>query len=157
MKTKESSMVNRRNFMKTIGILPIVSGAAIVALCQGCSDSPTSTLSGETVTITLANESSLQSIGGSIRRTFGNNNNGLPVIVIRTAQDKFRAMSSYCPHEGGSISSPSGGKAICSKHGAQFGTSEGNFAQNIGGESTTSAQTFIVNYDQISGTITISL
>ncbi len=157
MKTKESSIVNRRNFMKTIGILPVVSGAAIVALCQGCSDSPTSTLTGEKVTLTLANESSLQSIGGSIRRTFGNNNNGLPVIVIRTAQDKFRAMSSYCPHEGGSISSPSGGKAICSKHGAQFGTSEGNFAQNIGGESTSSLQEFITMYNSSTGIISISM
>ena len=157
MKTKESSIVNRRNFIKTIGILPVVSGAAIVALCQGCSDSPTSTLTGEKVTVTLANESSLQSMGSSIRRTFGNNNNGLPVIVIRTAQDKFRTMSSYCTHEGGSVASPSGGKAICSKHGAQFGTSEGNFAQNIGGESTSSLQEFITMYNSSTGIITISM
>lgn len=157
MKTKESSIVNRRNFIKTIGILPVVSGAAIVALCQGCSDSPTSTLTGEKVTVTLANESSLQSMGGSIRRTFGNNNNGLPVIVIRTAQDKFRTMSSKCPHEAGSVAAPSGGKAICSKHGAQFGTSEGNFAQNIGGESTSSLQEFITMYNSSTGIITISM
>ena len=41
MKTKDSSIVNRRNFMKTIGILPVVSGAAIMAICQGCSDTST--------------------------------------------------------------------------------------------------------------------
>lgn len=157
MKAKDSSIVNRRNFMKTIGILPVVSGAAIMAICQGCSDTSTSPLTGETVTLTLANESSLQSVGGSIRRTFGNNNNGLPVIVIRTAQDKFRTMSSYCPHEGGSVSSPSGGKAICSRHGAQFGTSEGNFAQNIGGESTSSLQEFITTYNSSTGIISISM
>jgi nitrite reductase/ring-hydroxylating ferredoxin subunit len=157
MKTKESSIQNRRNFMKTIGILPVVSGAAIVALCQGCSDSSTSTLTGEIVTVTLANEPNLQSIGGSIRRTFGNNNNGLPVIVIRTAQDKFRTMSSKCPHEAGSVAAPSGGKAICSKHGAQFGTSEGNFAQNIGGESTSSLQEFITTYNSSTGIISISM
>lgn len=112
---------------------------------------------GEKVTLTLANELGLQSVGGSIRRTFGNNNNGLPVIVIRTAQDKFRTMSSYCTHQGGSVSSPSGGKAICSNHGAQFGTSEGNFAQNIGGQSASSLQEFITTYNSSTGIITISM
>jgi nitrite reductase/ring-hydroxylating ferredoxin subunit len=95
-------------------------------------------------------------IGGSIRRAFGANmNSNRPVIVVRTSQDKFRAMSSYCPHEGGTIGVPFGNKAICPYHGAEFGLSEGNFAQNIGGQSSPSAQTFIVTYNQTAKTITI--
>jgi nitrite reductase/ring-hydroxylating ferredoxin subunit len=82
-------------------------------------------------------------------------NGNRPVIIVRTAQDKFRAMSSYCPHEGGTIGVPSGNKAICPSHGAEFGLSEGNFAQNIGGQSSASAQTFIVTYNQTAGSITI--
>ena len=66
-------------------------------------------------------------------------------------------MSSKCPHEAGSVAAPSGGKAICSKHGAQFGTSEGNFAQNIGGESTSSLQEFITTYNSSTGIISISM
>jgi nitrite reductase/ring-hydroxylating ferredoxin subunit len=156
----KENTVDRRQFMRTMGILPIVSGAVVMSLCTtGCSDdddNPTSPLTGETVTLTLANEPTLLEVGGFIRRAFGANKNGnRPVIVVRTAQDKFRAMSSYCPHEGGSIGIPSGNKAICPSHGAEFGTSEGNFAQNIGGQSSPSAQTFAVTYDQNAKSITI--
>jgi hypothetical protein len=37
-----------------------------------------------------------------------------------------------------------------------FGLSEGNFAQNIGGETTSSAQTYDVLFNQSAGSITIS-
>lgn len=155
----QESIMNRRQFMRTMGALPIVSGAVIMSMCtSGCSDdSATSPLTGEKVTLILANEPNLKDINGSIRRAFGANmNSNRPVIVVRTAQDKFRAMSSYCPHEGGSIGNPSGSKAICPNHGAEFGLSEGNFAQNIGGQSSPAAQTFVVTYDQPAGTITIT-
>ena len=155
----KENQVDRRRFIRTMSVLPIVSGAVMMGLCtSGCSnDSATSPLTGEKVTLILANETELQKIGGAIRRAFGANmNSNRPVIVVRTAQDKFRAMSSYCPHEGGSIGNPIGNKAICPKHGAEFGLSEGNFAQNIGGESSTAAQTFAVTYEQAAGTITIT-
>lgn len=156
----KENQVDRRQFIRTLGLLPVVSGAVIMSVCtSGCSDedNPNSPLTGEKVTLILANESELQKIGGAIRRSFGANmNSNRPVIVVRTAQDKFRAMSSYCPHEGGSIGVPTGNKAICPKHGAEFGLSEGNFAQNIGGESSSSAQTFDVTYNQTAGTITIT-
>ena len=159
MSKNEDSTINRRQFMRTMGALPIVSGAVMISMCtSGCSEeSSTSPLTGEKVTLTLANEPELQSNGGAIRRAFGANmNSNRPVIVVRTAQDKFRAMSSYCPHEGGSIGNPTGSKAMCSKHGAEFGLSEGNFAQNIGGQSSPAAQTFVVTYNQSAGTITIT-
>jgi nitrite reductase/ring-hydroxylating ferredoxin subunit len=44
---------------------------------------------------------------------------------------------------------------VCPKHGAEFGTSEGNFAQNIGGQSSPSAQTFNVTYNDTAKSITI--
>jgi nitrite reductase/ring-hydroxylating ferredoxin subunit len=155
----KENQVDRRQFIRTMGILPVVSGAVIMSLCTtGCSDedNPNTPLTGEKVTLTLANEPSLLEIGGSIRRAFGANMNGnRPVIVVRTAQDKFRAMSSYCPHEGGTIGVPSGNKAVCPNHGAEFGLSEGNFAQNIGGQSSASAQTFTVTYNPTAKSITI--
>jgi len=155
----KEQQVDRRQFMRTMGILPIVSGAVMMSLCtSGCSDddNPTTPLTGEKVTLLLDNEPTLAVNGGFIRRSFGANmNTNRPVIVVRTSQDKFRAMSSYCPHEGGTIGVPSGNKALCSKHVAEFGLSEGNFAQNIGGESTASAQTFIVTYNATAKSITI--
>lgn len=155
----KENQVDRRQFMRTMGILPVVSGAVIMSLCtSGCSDddNPTTPLTGEKVTLSLDNEPTLQNIGGFIRRSFGANTNAnRPVIVVRTAQDKFRAMSSYCPHEGGVIGVPSDNKAICPNHGAEFGLSEGNFAKNIGGQSSASAQTFNVTYNQTAKTIII--
>jgi len=154
----KENQVDRRQFIRTMGILPIVSGAVMMSLCtSGCSDdNPTSPLTGEKVTLLLDNEPALANNGGFIRRSFGANMNGnRPVIVVRTSQDKFRAMSSYCPHEGGTIGVPSGNKAVCPNHGAEFGLSEGNFAQNIGGQSSASAQTFTVTYNQTAKSITI--
>lgn len=108
----KENQVDRRQFIRTMGILPIVSSAMIMSLCtSGCSDddNPTSPLTGEKVTVLLDNEPTLANNGGFIRRSFGANMNGnRPVIVVRTSQDKFRAMSSYCPHEGGTIGVPSG-------------------------------------------------
>lgn len=158
MDKKTESGINRRQFIRTIGALPIVSGAVVMSMCTaGCSnDDITSPLTGEKVTLQLINEPALNNVGGSITRSFGAKmNSNRPVIVIRTAQDKFRAMSTYCPHEGGTISVSANSKAICPRHGAMFGLSEGNFAQNIGGESTSSAQTFEVTLDP-SNSITIS-
>ena len=158
MSNQESNNAGRRNFLKTISALPVLSGAAVMAMCSGgCSDDSSSVaLTGEKVTLVLANETALLTVGGSIRRAFGANmNSNRPVIVVRTAQDKFRAMSSYCPHEGGSVGSPTSGKAVCSKHGAQFSVSEGNFGSNVGGENTANLQTFNVTFDQTAGTITI--
>jgi len=158
MEKKSESLVHRRQFIRTIGALPIVSGAVFMSMCTaGCSEDATSALTGEKVTLLLANETALQNVGGYITRTFGANMNAnRPVIVIRTAQDKFRAMSTYCPHEGGTIGVSANSKAICPRHGAMFGLSEGNFAQNIGGETTSSAQTYDVLFNQSAGSITIS-
>lgn len=159
MQKKSESVVHRRQFIRTIGALPIVSGAVLMSMCTaGCSeDTGTSPLTGEKVTLLLANEPALKDVGGSITRAFGAKmNSNRPVIIIRTAQDKFRAMSTLCPHQGGTISVSSNSKAICPNHGAMFGLSEGNFAQNIGGESTSSAQTFDVIFNQSAGSITIS-
>ena len=157
MNNEQSNKAGRRNFLKTISALPVLSGAAVMAMCSGgCSDSSTVAFTGEKVTLVLANETALLTVGGSIRRAFGANmNSNRPVIVVRTAQDKFRAMSSYCPHEGGSVGSPTSGKAVCSKHGEQFSVSEGNFGSNVGGENTANLQTFNVTFDQTAGTITI--
>jgi len=152
------SGINRRQFIRTMGVLPIVSGAVVMSMCSaGCSEDATSPLTGEKVTLQLANETTLQNVGGYITRTFGANMNAnRPIIVIRTTQDKFRAMSTYCPHAGGTIGISSSTKAICPNHGAMFGLSEGNFAQNVGGQSTTAAQTFVVTYNQSANSITIA-
>ncbi len=159
MEKKSELLVHRRQFIRTIGALPIVSGAVFMSMCTaGCSeDAGTSSLTGEKVTLLLANETVLQTVGGSITRAFGAKmNSNRPIIIMRTAQDKFRAMSTLCPHQGGTIGVSTNSKAICPNHGAMFGLSEGNFAQNIGGESTSSAQTFDVLFNQSADSITIS-
>jgi hypothetical protein len=92
----EGETMNRRNFMKTFSVLPVLTGMATISLCSGgCSDeSPADVaLTGAKVTLVLANEPTLQAVNGFIRRSFGTNNGGNPVIVVRTAEKN----SVLCP------------------------------------------------------------
>lgn len=158
MKTQDQS---RRNFLKAAGQLTVLGGVITLSGCLGgCSAEnsvATSANTGVQVTLTLANEPSLATVGGYIRRAFSNNNNGNPVIVVRTADKKFQTMSTLCRHEGGSVQAPvSGNKAICNLHQAQYSIADGNFAQNIGGQAAPTLQTFVTTYNEAAGTVTIT-
>lgn len=95
----------------------------------GCSDTSVGPvdLTGKKVQLTLADNSALVAVGGSVRNTFTEDNGGKLVIVVRTAANKFQTMSTTCTHEGEIIGNPNGNKAICPRHGAQFSAAEGNF------------------------------
>lgn len=149
---------SRRTFLKATGQLTVLSGVLTLGSCLGgCSDSTTSVpLTGNKVTLTLAGEAALQTVGGFIRRAFTGNNNNLPVIVVRTADKKFRTMSTLCQHESGSVQAPSSGKAVCNLHAAQYSTAEGNFGANIGGQSAPNLQTYVTEFNESTGVITIN-
>src|SRR5271169_5704480 len=90
--TKElSTEISRRHFLKTVTVgVTAISGAAWLASLEACNSANNGVsaepLTGQKVKLTLANEPSLQNVGGFIQRSFGNNANGNnPVIVVRTA------------------------------------------------------------------------
>ncbi len=156
MTTQDQS---RRSFLKAAGQLTVLGGVISLGSCLGgCSSNSVSPAgnTGVKVTLTLANEPTLAAVGGSIRRVFSGNNNNLPVIVVRTADKKFRTMSTLCQHEGGSVQAPSGSKAICNLHQAQYSIAEGNFGQNIGGQQAPTLQIFVTDFDEAAGIITIT-
>lgn len=149
---------SRRNFLKATGQLTVLGGVITLGSCLGgCSDSvSTVPLTGNKVTLSLATETSLQSVGGFIRRAFSGNNNNLPVIVVHTADKKFKTMSTLCLHESGSVMAPVSNKATCNLHQAQYSIADGNFAQNIGGQSAPTLQTFVTEFNESTGIITIN-
>ncbi|MBI3260143.1 MAG: twin-arginine translocation signal domain-containing protein [Ignavibacteriae bacterium] len=157
MKTQEQS---RRNFLKAAGQLTVLGGVISLGSCIGGCSSDTTSPTGSTgvkVNLILANEPDLANTGGYIRRVFSGNNNNLPVIVVHTADKKFQTMTSLCGHDGGSIQAPSGGnKSICNKHFGEYSIAEGNFAQNVGGQVGPTLKTFLTEYDEVAGTITIT-
>jgi Rieske Fe-S protein len=148
---------SRRTFLKATGQLTVLGGVFTLGSCLGgCSDDVASVpLTGTKVTLTLSAEPGLQSVGGFIRRVFTGNNNNLAVIVVRTAEKKFQTMSTLCQHESGSVQAPVSGKAVCNLHAAQYSTSEGNFGANIGGQSAPNLQTFVTEFNESTGVITI--
>lgn len=113
-----------------------MSLVAVGSVLQGCSGSPTSasgsgggsalptvsgTVSGRTVSVTVATGSSLASVGGSalVQSTLGS------FLVARISDAGFTAMTAVCTHDGCTITNVSGSTFICPCHGSQFNTNGG--------------------------------
>jgi len=146
---------SRRDFLRNFwGGIVIAGGGAWIAGLESCNLPDTtvgpSPLTGQKVKLTLANESSLQAVGGFIRRTFGNNNGGNDALVVRVAQSgtsAFKTMSVVCTHAGCAVNNPSGSVVYCSCHGSAFGTQSGNFANNLSGPAPSPLQMFQTSFD----------
>ena len=150
------SPFSRRRFLKSLSVFAAAAtgmlGFSALESCKKADDNgpaaPTAT--GQKVTLVLANESSLAAVGGFVRRTFGSNNNGSDVLVIRVAQggsNAFETMSVVCTHAGCAINNPSGGQAQCPCHGSVFGASASNFAANLAGPAPSPLPTFPTTFD----------
>ena len=146
--------ISRRDFLRALSAgaatLPAVSLLASQEGCKqdmGVNPSP---VTGQKVTLTLANESALQSAGGSIRRTFDGNNGGNAVLVVRVSESgaaDFKTMSVVCTHAGCAVNNPAGGQVRCPCHGSTFGAQAGNFAANLSGPAPSPLQTFPTTFD----------
>lgn len=125
---------DRRDFIataaKTVGIT--LCGLALGSLVQSCEDDgvrpANADPTGQVVDLDLLTEPDLAAIGGAIKRTFGTNNNGSPVIVIRLEADKFVAFSAVCTHQGAIIGLPRPGSnvMVCPKHEEEFLVTDGS-------------------------------
>jgi cytochrome b6-f complex iron-sulfur subunit len=133
----ESKGQTRRDFCgQTCRVASVAALGAVLATalesCGGSSGSPTSsggginasalpTVSGtasgsSALVVTIDAGSPLASVGGAalVKSTNGD------VLVARTAQDSFSALTSVCTHEAREITGISGSSYVCPFHGSQF-------------------------------------
>jgi Rieske Fe-S protein len=140
----EPVQIGRREFVvRTSGGL----AALMLAACQTGVD--TSPLSGSVV-VDVANYARLATVGGIVRI----NETSAPIALERTGASSFVAYSLVCPHQGGTVE-VTGSTSVpfqCPVHGAQFSAT----GQNIGGQRTSSLQTYSAVYDSTANTVTIS-
>ena len=108
-----------------------VSFVTIGALLESCGGSPTSpsnvpqlsTITGgvtnNTIALTIDAASPLASVGSAalVQSSSGN------VLVARTAQDTFNAMTAVCTHEACTVNGFQAGTFTCPCHGSQYNTS----------------------------------
>ena len=109
-------------------------GGAFATLLQGCGGgSPTSpggssaaslptvsgTVSGSSILVTVDGASPLASVGSLALVRAGSGG----VLVARTAQDAFTALSATCTHQSCGITGFAGQTFVCPCHGSQFDTS----------------------------------
>jgi nitrite reductase/ring-hydroxylating ferredoxin subunit len=161
--------INRREFNQALtrltaaGLALAPCGALLSACGSESSDGSNATTadpssysvngSGQLV-INLSVETGLSSVGSFIRKSYTGFNGGRGLIIVRTGASDYRAMSIVCPHAGAFIDAPSGGKAICPRHSAEFSVSQSNFGANIGGQSSSAATTFTAT--ESGGSLTLS-
>ncbi len=125
---KTVSNNNRRDILRKgaslFGIT--ISAAAASAILSGCEEDTLKTSDTfEAFDISEAQE--LSSIGGAVKRTFGHQNSGRPVIIIRTGENDFVALSSVCPHLQCEVNLPTedNESLYCPCHGSEFNTENG--------------------------------
>ena len=142
----ESCPLSRREFMAR-------GSFALAALALlGCANVPSLTdpLSAS-VTYNIADLQALTTVGGIVRvdatpRT--------PLALARTSATTIAAYGLGCPHRGNIVSvdnQPGQPAFFCAGHGAQFDIQ----GHNVGGQKTSSLQSYPVTFDVASGTIVV--
>jgi thiosulfate dehydrogenase [quinone] large subunit len=134
--------VDRRQFLAQGSV-----SAALLALAA-CGLDPTAPNTGPSLTnpIVLADHAELASTGGRLFGRIGS----APVVIERTGERTFLALSLVCPHQGATIGTAGSGFR-CPQHGAMF-DANGNWT---GGQPTSRMASYAVTYDPEAGTLTI--
>ena len=134
--------IGRRTFLAQSAIL---AAAAALAACGAGGDATAPTLSGST-SIKVGDYPALANVGGVALV----NVSGAPLAIVRTDASTYLALSRICPHQG-SIVNFTGNGFLCPNHGAQF-TETGTW---VGGQRTSSLQSYPTTFDSTTGTLTI--
>jgi Rieske Fe-S protein len=133
-------------------------GGALATILESCGGGPASpssasalpvinaSRSGSVIAVTIDASSPLQTVGSAALVMAS----GLPVLVARTAQDAFVAVSGLCTHATCTISDFSGSVYLCPCHGSQFSTS----GQVLAGPARASLQTYHTTFANSVLTIT---
>jgi Rieske Fe-S protein len=135
--------IGRRDFV-AIGAAALAMAA--LAAC-GPGDSITSPTSLHSAVLRVSDFPALATIGGVATTTV----DGTPIAIVRTSSASFSVFSRICPHQGSTIGVTATGFR-CPNHGATF-NQQGIW---VGGERTSSMQSYTTTFDATAGTITIA-
>jgi cytochrome b6-f complex iron-sulfur subunit len=123
----------RREFCaRTCQTVSLLALGAVIPACGGSSTAPdapalptvSGSLSGRTLTITVAAGSPLATVGGAAMVTASTGS----YLVARTADAACVAVTAVCTHEGCTVSGFASGQYVCPCHGSHFNTSGGVLA-----------------------------
>ena len=94
-------------------------------------------------------------MGGAVKRTFGTNNNGQPVLIIRKAINEFLVLTTICTHMGCEVGIPqSAGATIdCPCHGSKYSSLDGSV---VNGPAPAALHRFPATYDAQTKILTIT-
>lgn len=153
--------VQRREFLTTLahgGICVMCAGLSgtLVSSCTNPEDASTQSsvpLTPGDPVIDLAAESSLQSIGGAVKKRYSAINSGRTIIVVRISSSGFAAFAAQCTHQGSEINLPISGTMTCPNHGSKFNASTGGVVQ---GPAASSLPHFTAVFDSGKNTVTIT-
>jgi cytochrome b6-f complex iron-sulfur subunit len=137
-----------------------VFGSALSALLAGCgSDNPVDASGGNiatipasivngTITLAIDANSPLAAVGSAALVQAANNS----LLVARTAQDSFTALTAVCTHQGCTITGYNNQIYTCPCHGSQFNTS----GRVVRGPATSALRTFQTQFANNQLTITVT-
>ncbi len=133
---KKNQQPERRNFLvQAASMLGVaVCSTALSSMLASCDydiTRPTDIANQPGIDIDLNVETSLQTVGGSIRKTYGSFNGGRNIVIIRTSETEFLVVTAVCTHQGCDINLPQspGANLVCPCHGAQFSSATGDVLQ----------------------------
>lgn len=152
---------NRREFMlhAAASFGAVLSTGVLASLLTSCeSDTTKPSTSGQTVTFDVNTEPALANVGGIVMRTFGSNNGGMPVFIVRTGEASFVVLSSRCTHKGCNVGLPQqpSGKLLCPCHSAEYDPQTGTQTKSPSGSGPTGPlQRFPASFDTRTKILTI--
>jgi hypothetical protein len=153
----------RRNVLKALGIAPLASAGLFINFAMSsCSNSTTP--SDNSIELKLANEPSLANIDGFLRRTYGSNNNGDPIIIIKTEENTYRCFSVSCPKNcekkspAPALGDPKNKGVICETcpMKAKYSLEENNFGNVLESGPSQTLREFPVTFNATTGIIKIN-
>ncbi len=135
--------MDRREFLeRTV----MAMGLASLAACGA--SLPTGASSFTPFSVSLAQYPALASVGGVAVVDYATS--GVPVAIVRTADQAFLALSLVCPHQGVTVQVVSGG-FYCPGHGATFSSN----GTNTGGPTRANLRSYAVTYDAGAGKVQV--
>lgn len=148
----------RREFLTKAGAFvgACMCGASITTLVSGCeSDTikgPQET--GGTGTLDLNSEPALAQTGGVLLKTFGANNGGEDVVIVRTSDTSFQCFTAVCTHTGCDVeaSLDNSGNIWCNCHGSTFSVANG---QRLSGPASRPLTEYTCTFNADENTLTI--
>ena len=134
-----------------VGICALGSASSLFIGCE--STSMKNTNKGEEFDVGSAPE--LAKAGGAVKKIFGTNNNGQPVMIIRKAINEFVAFTTVCTHQGCEVEVPAtaGASIECPCHKSKFSASDGSV---VSGPAQSPLRRFATVYDAKSNKLTIT-